>query len=232
MTTTTLTEQSLQSTESIGIKRSRLLTRQSRIKRDSDPTQNVITEDDDNGHHTYSMTRLLNISQPKIERHASEPAPNTIPSSPQLLTVPQSYLLKQHSHPLLVSQSLSADIPSTCPPASVGLHRQLSYPLPESIESSSLGTQFIIKPSMVSMASSGTASTTDMCTVKTESDQYEVDTITIVDQQKSQRTSPSIVVVSEHGSALLNPDVQHTQKVRMKPAKSEELHRSASTPLV
>lgn len=64
----------------------------------------------------------MTIPPPKIERHCSEPAQILQPSSPHLLSVPQqSYLVKQHSHPLLPSQSQS-------PPISYTLQRQLSHP--------------------------------------------------------------------------------------------------------
>ena len=146
----------------MGTKRNRVLTRQPRVKRDSDslsstqispepttgssldfeqltPTQTLYTSAVHGLHHMSTHHHLghhLLTVPPRIERHSSEPAPSLSPSSPHLLSVPQTtpYLVKQHSDPLLPSQH-SAHLSSntsgngnlTNPFAP--LHRQYSHPL-------------------------------------------------------------------------------------------------------
>ncbi|KAJ9574755.1 hypothetical protein L9F63_008069, partial [Diploptera punctata] len=93
----------------------RLLMRQPRIKKESDPSHP--SPDSEPGSPQFiSSSNLLNL--PPVR-------PNT--SSSNLLTVPQqTYLVKQHSHPLLPSQQ------SPGPPAPTALlvQRQLSQPAP------------------------------------------------------------------------------------------------------
>lgn len=100
----------------MGSKRGRLLIRQPRVKRDGEVQilQHVQSEEME----YVPQFNLLRVPH-RIERHASEPAPNTFhltsssayqagpSSSANLLAVPMStsaYLVKQHSHPLLPSQ--------------------------------------------------------------------------------------------------------------------------------
>lgn len=152
----------------MGTKRNRVLTRQPRVKRDSDSlSNNQISPEPTTGsldfepfsssssqalysghgmhpmsahqphhhphHHHHHPHHLLTVP-PRIERHSSEPAPSLSPSSPHLLSVPQTtpFLVKQHSDPLLPSQH-SAHLTSagggnlTNPFAP--LHRQYSHPL-------------------------------------------------------------------------------------------------------
>ncbi|EDW79913.2 uncharacterized protein Dwil_GK17760 [Drosophila willistoni] len=164
----------------MGTKRNRVLTRQPRVKRDSDslsstqqisPDTAATTLDFDpfNAAGTttatardYSTTSSSHQQQqhhqqftpaahqlhhhhhhlltvpPRIERHASEPAPSLGSSTPHLLSVPPStpYLIKQHSDPLLPRQhslhgtggsSSASCITGTNPFAP--LHRQYSHPL-------------------------------------------------------------------------------------------------------
>lgn len=137
-----------------GSKRGRLLIRQSRIKKDADPLYQPSPEEMDfetfSGS-TYPHHLLPSLSQHvKIERHVSEPAPGrsfSTSSSMHLLSVPQQppLLTKQHSHPLLPSQSsISSDIQFAHQShphhhhhhPHLTLHRQLSYPT--STEASSL----------------------------------------------------------------------------------------------
>jgi hypothetical protein len=110
----------------MGSKRGRLLIRQQRVKKDGDHTGDLETPEAG----LYSEY-LLSVpsSGAKMERHASEPSPATssglIASSVgNLLTVPthSSYLIKQHSHPLLPSQQSSSSTSYT-------LTRQLSQPI-------------------------------------------------------------------------------------------------------
>uniref|UniRef100_A0A1A9V4B9 Uncharacterized protein n=1 Tax=Glossina austeni TaxID=7395 RepID=A0A1A9V4B9_GLOAU len=92
----------------------------------------------DHHHHHHHHHHLLTVP-PRIERHSSEPAPSVSPTSPHLLTVPQStpFLIKQHSDPLLPSQHTSAhltvsssgNISNTLTNPFVSLHRQYSHQL-------------------------------------------------------------------------------------------------------
>ncbi|EDV96122.1 GH15391 [Drosophila grimshawi] len=168
----TETATDLQTTQSPGVmgsKRNRVLTRQPRVKRDSDSlsstnqispdtaattldfdpfnaagTTTAIARDYSTHHHHQAQQQqhhhhhsphhphLLTVP-PRIERHASEPAPSLAsPPTPHLLSVPSStpYLIKQHSDPLLPRQhSLhsTGSITGTNPFAP--LHRQYSHPL-------------------------------------------------------------------------------------------------------
>lgn len=155
----------------MGTKRNRVLTRQPRVKRDSDSlsSTNQISPDtaattldfdpfnaagtttatarDYSTHHHHHHHQAQQQQQqhhhhhhhlltvpPRIERHASEPAPSLAPGSPHLLSVPAStpYLIKQHSDPLLPRQhslhaTSSGSITGSNPFAP--LHRQYSHPL-------------------------------------------------------------------------------------------------------
>uniref|UniRef100_A0A0K8VR52 Protein tramtrack, beta isoform n=1 Tax=Bactrocera latifrons TaxID=174628 RepID=A0A0K8VR52_BACLA len=152
--------------QQMGTKRNRVLTRQPRVKRDSDSLSNAQASPEPNqgscvdfepfsnspgSHSNYIAAHALQLHThpshhhlltvpPRIERHSSEPAPSLTPSSPHLLSVPQStpFLMKQHSDPLLPTQhSLSGagalivsgggGIGGTNPFAP--LHRQYSHPL-------------------------------------------------------------------------------------------------------
>jgi hypothetical protein len=112
----------------MGSKRGRLLIRQQRVKKDGDQGGDLETPEAG----VYS-DYLLSVPSTgaKMERHASEPSPATSSfisqqslSGQNLLSVPShsstSYLVKQHSHPLLPSQAT--------PGTSYTLTRQLSYP--------------------------------------------------------------------------------------------------------
>lgn len=147
----------------MGTKRNRVLTRQPRVKRDSDSLSSTnqispdtaattldfdpfnaagtttVTARDYSTHHHHQAQHhhhhhhLLTVP-PRIERHASEPAPSLTSGSPHLLSVPPStpYLIKQHSDPLLPRQhslhaTSSGSITGSNPFAP--LHRQYSHPL-------------------------------------------------------------------------------------------------------
>ncbi|XP_015043793.2 longitudinals lacking protein, isoforms N/O/W/X/Y isoform X1 [Drosophila pseudoobscura] len=164
----------------MGTKRNRVLTRQPRVKRDSDsisstnqisPETAATTLDFDpfnaagatsatardysttGSHHLHHQHSHPNPHQqqhhhhqappqhhhlltvpPRIERHASEPAPSLGPSTPHLLSVPSStpYLIKQHSDPLLPRQSAlhsaTGNLAGGTNPFAP-LHRQYSHPL-------------------------------------------------------------------------------------------------------
>lgn len=166
----------------MGSKRNRVLTRQPRVKRDSDSlSSSQISPEPSTGsldfetfssttqsmyptttggthqhmaagtvhhhhhqhhhhqqqHHSHAH-HLLSVP-PRIERHSSEPAPSLSPTSPHLLSVPQStpFLIKQHSDPLLPSQhsthlscgSAGSSSGSNLTNPFAPLHRQYSHPL-------------------------------------------------------------------------------------------------------
>ena len=110
----------------------RLLMRQHRIKKESDVAHTSPDSEPGSPHFT-SGSGLLSLQPVRIERQSSEPPPSSSPtlqpnpSTPNLLTVPQpTFLVKQHSHPLLPSQQSST--PPT--PTSLLVQRQLSQPAP------------------------------------------------------------------------------------------------------
>jgi hypothetical protein len=110
----------------------RLLMRQHRIKKECDPAHTSPDSEPGSPHFT-SGSGLLSLPPVRIERHCSEPPPCSSPSlqqnpaTPNLLTVPQpTFLVKQHSHPLLPSQQS----PTSPTPASLLVQRQLSQPAP------------------------------------------------------------------------------------------------------
>lgn len=129
-----LQHQHSQQQQQMGTKRNRVLTRQPRVKRDSDSLSNAQASPEPNqascvdfdpfsnspggsSHSNYIPAHALQLHThpshhhlltvpPRIERHSSEPAPSLTPSSPHLLSVPQNtpFLMKQHSDPLLPTQ--------------------------------------------------------------------------------------------------------------------------------
>lgn len=110
----------------------RLLMRQHRIKKESDVAHTSPDSEPGSPHFT-SGSGLLSLPPVRIERQSSEPPPCSSPtlqpnpSTPNLLTVPQpTFLVKQHSHPLLPSQQS----PTPPTPTSLLVQRQLSQPAP------------------------------------------------------------------------------------------------------
>lgn len=90
----------------MGTKRVRLLKRQLPVKAEYDPSQSGDTmELISHQHPSPALSRqLLTVPHLRVERQCSEPLPAI--SSGNLLTVPGSgNLVKQHSHPLLPSQT-------------------------------------------------------------------------------------------------------------------------------
>lgn len=72
--------------------------RQPRIKRESDPSQNPDGDP--------LSPQYLTVPPARVERQCSEPLPAPVSPPPgNLLTVPGGLLVKQHSHPLLPSQT-------------------------------------------------------------------------------------------------------------------------------
>lgn len=221
----------------MGSKRGRLLIRQPRIKKDIDGGVTQSADLDTPEATVYST--LLTV--PRMERHASEPTPptHTVSSSPSLLAVPTSSLLiKQHSHPLLPSQS---------PPSasSYTLQRQLSHPL-----SSSAYTMSSPPMPLHSSASAGAGPGA----LKAEPHD-ELQPPQSHHQPPSTTANPTVVIVPDsggtaqsnspppsstssspsstsfapppHGQTGSNNNTLSTQRF-----KSEELHRSISSPVV
>lgn len=216
----------------MGTKRGRLLIRQPRVKRDSD-TLNQSPETDYD-HLTFSH-RLLSVPHQKIERHASEPSPNLIqqfstssPSSSHLLSVPQTpYLVKQHSHPLL--------LPSQSTETHYTLHRQLSYPI--SSDNSQLITMTSSPPIITSTCVPAATLTPEVLTpastiavshfaadriIKDEPQHHQNEPIL-----KSRAASPTIVTV-----AVVTPNPTSDNTLPTIRIKGEELQRSISSPQV
>ncbi|XP_054732038.1 longitudinals lacking protein, isoforms F/I/K/T isoform X1 [Anastrepha obliqua] len=166
----------------MGTKRNRVLTRQPRVKRDSDSLSNAQASPEPmascvdvdpfrnspgssshsnftaaHSHQLHTHHHLLTVP-PRIERHSSEPAPSLTPTSPHLLSVPQStpFLMKQHSDPLLPTQhslssagALIVGTGGTNPFAP--LHRQYSHPLSGTssvANTSNVGTSHITSVSL------------------------------------------------------------------------------------
>lgn len=235
----------------MGSKRGRLLIRQQRVKKDGDQGGDLETPEAG----VYA-DYLLSVpsSGARMERHASEPSPvssNLIssPSAPgqALLSVPthSSYLVKQHSHPLLPSQSSS---PST----SYTLTRQLSFPTQTSSQSQ---TSTVTTHAAQEIAASGQLLQLQHHKPPVRSQTMPQYTITemgdMLTEKQQLSGSPTVVIIPEmagdhmvQSGQLLHIQQQHQQQ---QPAhqkqtqhlqlpsirvKSEELQRSISSPLV
>lgn len=243
-----------------GAKRGRLLIRQSRVKKDTD----TVNQSDEMDLEMSYSHRNLSLPHPKIERHASEPAPRmsspppTSSTTMHLLTVPQPtpILTKQHSHPLLPSQTSSCDIQFSHHHQHhphLSLHRQLSYP--GSSETTSHGhSQTLVSTStssistvpIANLSSPGVASSLAITPhssalhsygggstpFKSEASDYTVNfsgdnaSASAMTSEKAQDLSPTNYVVV---SEPLSLSVEHVPSIRV---KSEELRRSISSPQV
>ncbi|GAB0096279.1 hypothetical protein DMENIID0001_117640 [Sergentomyia squamirostris] len=201
-------------TTTMGSKRGRLLIRQPRIKKDSDaPLSSHASPEPDLVPELNYAHHLLRVPPQKIERHASEPTPG----SQHLLTVPMSqggggsssgaFLVKQHSHPLLPSQS-SPPFP---------LQRQLSHPLSTTMTTPSPTTLSPpIDPPPATLSSHLTHFIAT--TLKGE------DSDPSASSSRMRTLSPTVLIVPD-----APPDTLTTSSIRV---KSEELQRSASSPQV
>lgn len=209
----------------MGSKRGRLLIRQPRIKKELEQGTQGASDMDTSDTSLYSQCLLTVPSGRIIERHVSEPAPGTISvsSHQNLLAIPTSSLLiKQHSHPVLPSQSHS-------PPTTYALHRQLSHPL-----SSSSG---------LSHSSSQGSATNALTTLSITSPSYTISsTPTIIKTEKAeqgQSSNPMVVIIPDASSTsggIASSSTTYTitsvatsSSQRLKP---DDLHRSISTPAV
>lgn len=173
----------------------------------------------------------------KMERHASEPAPSNMSTitSAHLLSVPSQtpFLVKQHSHPLLLPSQSSLDNAGGGSTAHY-LYRQLSYPTTSDsgmsllIPMSSAATSSIIS----SVASTSSIVTTPTCCSPTTSSmaQFIDRPVKNEDQPdcvpKLRAISPSIVVMTD-----TTPPIA-AESMPIIRVKSEELQRSLSTPQV
>lgn len=233
----------------MGSKRGRLLIRQQRIKKDG---EQMVTGDLETPDAAIYQEYLLSVpSQAKIERHASEPSPHTSSiilqqslSGQSLLTVPtsHSYLIKQHSNPLLPSQSHAP------PGTSYQLHRQLSHP----IQTTSSVTTSMHHAQEIA-ASGQLLQLHKQRSHPTMSTQYTITEVDMDDVKLHHQTlsaqhsnSPTVVIVPDalsDGShqqlqqhqQQQQPTIQKQQHLLQLPSlriKSEELQRSVSQPLV
>lgn len=236
-------------------KRGRLLIRQQRVKKDGDQTGDLETPEA-----SIYQEYLLSVpsSGAKIERHASEPSPASssvmTSGSGNLLSVPShsSYLIKQHSHPLLPSQSSSSSTSYT-------LTRQLSHPIVSHQTSqivssiSAHGAQDIAasgqllqlhqhKSAPVRSQTLPHYTVTDMSDFSSSTGGSDV----IKTQSASITNSPTVVIIPDvpneqpttvvqsqsHHSLYPKSSSSHHLQLPSIRVKSEELQRSVSSPLV
>ena len=225
----------------MGSKRGRLLIRQQRIKKDG---EQMVTGDLETPDAAIYQEYLLSVpSQAKIERHASEPSPHMSSITTQqslsgqsLLTVPtsHSYLIKQHSNPLLPSQS------HALPGTSYQLHRQLSHP----IQTTSSVTTSMHHAQEIA-ASGQLLQLHKQRSHPTMPTQYTITEVETLTAQHS--NSPTVVIIPDissdgnHHQQLQQQQQQQQQPTTQKQhhlqlqslrIKSEELQRSVSQPLV
>lgn len=215
-------------------------------------------------HHSHHLHYPLHIYH--------QTAPSS--SSSHLLTVPESnihtttlpsthtpFLIKQHSHPLLLPSQSSLDLPSVTAGSHHSLHRQLSYPTTSSDNQNLMlplgGISLTGSPSIITTSSSATTSIAHLIErsdsiIKMEEEEQ---TATAHHQQQQSTTvgtqhhhgqvqnTPSIVVVSEHvqldaeqpSTAVGTGLGTNTSNDSLLPSiriKGEELQRSISSPLV
>lgn len=204
--------------------------------------------------------RLLSIPSQhiKIERHASEPTPSMTPptsssSSMHLLSLPPTpMLVKQHSHPLLPSQSSSCDTLSDHHQPSGVMRRQLSFPsyLMHSASSPSaiappvtttISTPPTMQTAVVSsitqypLATSSEAFQYSSKTATTSSSYKPLDSEVIVNVRPpvlskalSQDETTSLSVIVPEAVSL---PIEHSTSSSLR-NKNDDYHRSISTPMV
>jgi hypothetical protein len=202
----------------MGSKRGRLLTRQPRVKKDTELSMAITTTSSDafNAEQCWLTVPTTSTAHHIIERHVSDPTPQSVASSSgvvagqQLLHVPQAaYLTKQYSHPLLPSQSQAINEQHQ-----YKLLRQLSQPN-QSVASASTGvTTFVTAASTIAQLVSSS--------MKTEPGDGMVVAGQHHQQQVHHQPNPTVVIVPDN-------TVPELPTIRV---KSEELQRSISTPQV
>ncbi|XP_055619340.1 protein tramtrack, beta isoform isoform X2 [Toxorhynchites rutilus septentrionalis] len=201
-------------------KRGRLLIRQQRIKKESDSSssgqQYGSDLDTPDGTTIYAQNLLTVPTHHRFERQVSEPI---IPTSSNvishegrtpggdrshtghLLSVPsqQAYLVKQHSHPLLLSQTSS----------SLGTHQTFqaisSYSLQRQLSHPSTTAQSSTPLTLVTSSSGATHYLTPSSSLKADSDEEATSATTIpqIHLQTDRTMSPTVVIV---------PDVESGQQ--------------------
>lgn len=239
----------------MGSKRGRLLIRQQRVKKDGDTTGDLETPEA-GIYSEYLLSVPSSSTGAKMERHASEPSPATssglisTPSvSGNLLSVPthSSYLVKQHSHPLLPSQQ------SSSPSTSYMLTRQYSQPIQTLASSSQIITSSAHTHEAQDIAASGQLLQfhhQKQPPVRSHTmPHYTVTDMELGETTKASSASPTVVIIPDlsndpahHQSAQSHLNTQQTiyhQKLSSHHlqlpsirVKSEELQRSVSSPLV
>lgn len=241
----------------MGSKRGRLLIRQQRVKKDGDQGGDLETPEAG----VYS-DYLLSVpsSGAKMERHASEPSPATSSFISQqsitgqnLLSVPShsstSYLVKQHSHPLLPSQST--------PGTSYTLTRQLSYPTQTTSHSQTIVSNISTHAAQEIVASGQLLQLQHHKPVRSHTmPQYTITEMELGNERQQISGSPTVVIIPDmSGDQQMQQQQQHSthvqqqqqQQVQQPPhqkqsqhhlqlpsirVKNEELQRSISSPLV
>lgn len=249
----------LGNTAGMGSKRGRLLIRQQRVKKDGDQGGDLETPEAG----VYS-DYLLSVpsSGAKMERHASEPSPATSSfmsqqsiSGQNLLSVPShsstSYLVKQHSHPLLPSQS-------STPGTSYTLTRQLSYPTQTTSHSQTIVSTVSTHAAQEIVASGQLLQLQHHKPVRSHTmPQYTITEMELGGNERQQISgSPTVVIipdmsgdqqVQQHSTHVQHQQQQQQQMQQQPPhqkqsqhhlqlpsirVKSDELQRSISSPLV
>ncbi|XP_059615705.1 protein tramtrack, alpha isoform isoform X2 [Phlebotomus argentipes] len=201
-------------TTTMGSKRGRLLIRQPRIKKESDATSSTHASPEPDIASDLTYAHLLRVPPQKIERHASEPTPA---GSPHLLSVPTvgsaagAYLVKQHSHPLLPSQSSS--------PGPFPLQRQLSHP------ASTAMTTLTPSPPIVEPTSAPPV------TLSSHLTHFIATTLKGAAEELSDPTPSTSRVRTLSPTVLIVPDATPEPLGAIR-VKTEELQRSASSPQV
>lgn len=240
-----------------GAKRGRQLIRQSRIKKDVDPSQMSPSPDDidfEVGRMSpYSQRLSVAVAIPSthktIERHVSEPTPRLSSQSPpimsatsstmHLLTVPH-VLTKQHSAPSQSICDTQFSYHRPDPHSHFSLHRQLSLPSAHSPPHPDRGDPFAtvaavaaaaaIEKDAMSGSSSVSHTTVRRPSINTDTSSAELKPI-------AHDLSPTFVVVAEPIDQSTAPppptpqsssSLSSSQPMRVR----EELQRSVSSPQV
>ncbi|XP_058836868.1 longitudinals lacking protein, isoforms J/P/Q/S/Z isoform X2 [Topomyia yanbarensis] len=199
------------SSSMVAARRSRLLIRQQRVKKESDSSSSGqhYGSDLDTPDGMYPQNLLSVPTHHRFERQVSEPILPREPtvSSPEAralggdrthlghhLSVPQqAYLVKQHSHPLLPSQTSSSlgQHQSFQTISSYSLQRQLSHPMTTAQSTNPL--------TLITSSSGSTHYLAPSSSMKTESDEESVSASAIpqIHLQSDRTMSPTVVIVSE-----------------------------------
>ncbi|XP_055325084.1 longitudinals lacking protein, isoforms H/M/V isoform X2 [Sitodiplosis mosellana] len=220
-----------------GTKRGRQLIRQSRIKKDIDPSQMPSSPDDidyERSSSPYSSHNRLSAVA-KMERHVSEPSPRLSSQSPppsssaaaaaamHLLTVPHAPILtKQHSAPSHSICDTQFSYHRQESHSHFSLHRQLSLPSAHSPPPDRSDPFTIAEEKEPLSLSSGTGAGAGASGSSSSSHSLRPmisTSISITEPKSAHDLSPTFVVVSEP------TDQPPPMRVR-----SEELQRSVSSP--